>query len=163
MFERVFPITTARLRLALLVESDAPEVRALTDDPAIVISFLPRPFKLEDAQTLIGGLDQGRHRFAGLRAGGALIGILGMFFHDPKNVELGYWIGTTHQGQGYASEALAGAVAALRAKLPDVRVFAECRDSNLASRRVLEKAGFRATGQAGQRAGMQRYALSFQP
>ena len=38
MFERVFPIATARLRLALLVESDAVEVRLLTDDPAIVIS-----------------------------------------------------------------------------------------------------------------------------
>jgi RimJ/RimL family protein N-acetyltransferase len=160
MFERVFPITTARLRIALLVAADAPDVRALTDDPAIVISFLPRPFGLEDAKTLVAGLDQGRHRFAAFRSGATLIGVLGMFFHDAKNVELGYWVGTAHQGASYASEALAGTVAALRTKLPDVAIFAECRDSNLASRRVLEKAGFRPTGQAGQRADMQRYQLT---
>jgi RimJ/RimL family protein N-acetyltransferase len=157
MFDRLFPITTARLRLDLLGAADASEVQALTDDPAIVISFLPRPFRLEDAQTLIAGLDDGRHRFAGLRAGATLVGILGVFFHDATHVELGYWIGTAHQGQGYASEALAGVVAVLHTTLPEVSVFAECRDSNGASRRVLEKAGFRPTGEAGLRSGMQRY------
>jgi RimJ/RimL family protein N-acetyltransferase len=157
MFERLFPITTARLRIELLAPSDAEEVQALTDDPGIVISFLPRPFGLDDAKALIAGLDGGRHRFAGLRSGRTLVGILGMFFHDAANVELGYWIGTAHQRQGYASEALAGAVAALAQTCPAVSVFAECRDSNVASRRVLEKAGFRATGRAGLRAGMRRY------
>jgi RimJ/RimL family protein N-acetyltransferase len=43
--------------------------------------------------------------------------------------------------------------------MPGAAVFAECRDGNLASRRVLTKAGFRATGEAGHRPGMQRYAI----
>jgi RimJ/RimL family protein N-acetyltransferase len=158
-FEQLFPIETARLVLTPLTRADAPAVARLTDDPAITISFLPKPFRLEDAETLIAGLDGGRHRFAGLRADSALIGILGVFFHTASAIEVGYWIGTAHQGNGYATEALGGVVKALGAKMPGAAVFAECRDGNLASRRVLTKAGFRATGEAGHRPGMQRYAI----
>lgn len=158
-FEPLFPVATARLTVAPLTRADAPEVQRLTDDPAITISFLPKPFRLADAETLIAGLDDGRHRFAGLRAGEALIGVLGVFFHTAHEIEVGYWIGRAHQGHGYATEALAGVVEAITAKIPAARVFAECRETNLASRRVLAKAGFAPSGEAGHRAGMQRYTF----
>lgn len=61
---------------------------------------------------------------------------------------LGYWAGEMFSGRGYISAAVA---AALRYGFDDVglhRVEAACQPDNLASRRVLEKAGFVQEGMA---------------
>ncbi len=60
----------------------------------------------------------------------------------PAAREVTYWIGREHWGQGIASAALA----LLLAELPERPVFARCAGDNAASRRVLEKCGFRAYG-----------------
>ena len=58
---------------------------------------------------------------------------------DPGEREVTYWIGRTHWGRGIASAALAAFLAVERSRPLHARVAAD----NVASRRVLEKCGFR--------------------
>ena len=60
-----------------------------------------------------------------------------------KNAELGYWIGQPFWGQGIMSAAIPEMLAFGFANLDVVRIYARPFGSNLASQRVLEKAGFR--------------------
>ena len=64
--------------------------------------------------------------------------------------EIGYGIAEAYQGNGYATEAVSALVDwALRQ--PDVRsVTAETEESNIASEKVLKKAGFTPTGETGE-------------
>ena len=61
---------------------------------------------------------------------------------------LGYWIGQPFAGRGYATAAVRGVVAHAFDDLKLHRVEAACVPTNVASRRVLEKAGFTLEGQA---------------
>lgn len=143
--------TTARLVMAPLTLVDAPELAAVTDDPAIAarVDFLVSPFGVAEAEALISA-DAGFHGLR-LRAGGTLVGLLGVHRQRDRGgsemVEIGYWIGTSFQRRGYAREALADALDALAGK----SVFAECHPDNHASWSLLVSLGFRPTGQAGHR------------
>ena len=83
--------------------------------------------------------------------GGAHIGELCFKGVDASGAtEIGYGIAEEHQGQGYASEAIAAA-AAWALEQDGIRsVTAEVEEDNIASRRVLEKAGFAPTGEIGE-------------
>lgn len=61
---------------------------------------------------------------------------------------LGYWIGEPYAGRGHATAAVQAMVGHAFGALRLHRVEASCLPSNLASRRVLEKAGFRVEGEA---------------
>lgn len=61
---------------------------------------------------------------------------------------LGYWIGRPHAGQGHATDAVKAMLTFAFDTLKLHRVEAACVPTNAASRRVLEKAGFRCEGEA---------------
>lgn len=61
---------------------------------------------------------------------------------------LGYWVGKTFAGRGHATAAVRAMIAYAFDDLNLHRVEAACVPGNLASRRVLEKAGFELEGQA---------------
>jgi ribosomal-protein-alanine N-acetyltransferase len=61
---------------------------------------------------------------------------------------LGYWIGRPFAGRGHGTEAVRAMVGHAFDDLNLHRVEAACVPDNLASRRVLEKAGFALEGQA---------------
>lgn len=77
------------------------------------------------------------------RAADAFVGSMGVRFQGPATADLGYWLAVERWGRGYVSEAVRLtchlAFAHLGAALLTARVF----DGNDASRRVLEKSGFR--------------------
>jgi RimJ/RimL family protein N-acetyltransferase len=150
-------IETERLRLTPFVPGDAEPLRRLTDDPAIVdaVSFLRAPFTLADAAALIARNGNGQDLFRGLwrRADDLLIGVVGSHLQGTGAVEIGYWIGTAFQRQGYAREAASAVIERLRTATPPPRIVAECRPENRASWRVLERLGFRPTGAPGARPG----------
>lgn len=78
---------------------------------------------------------------------GDVIGYCGLVFHGNGSLdepELGYELLRTVHGRGYATEA-GGAVVAWASEAGYARVWATVRDWNVASRRVLEKLGFRET------------------
>jgi len=154
-------LRTDRLDLKPLVAEDAAAVQALTDDRAIagIIDFLPVPFTLADAQRLIGRNDGTGECFFGAWQDGKLTGVVGAHLHGSERIEIGYWIGRAFQGKGLATEAAGAVVAALKREFPGRRIIAECRPENLASWRVLEKLGFRATGEGGARPGRRLLTL----
>ncbi len=85
----------------------------------------------EDDDALVGGLT-----LSNLRRGVAHM------------ASLGYWVGERYAGNGYVT---AGVRAIVRFAFVDLelhRVEAACQPDNLASRRVLEKAGFAQEGAA---------------
>lgn len=60
--------------------------------------------------------------------------------------DFGYFLGRSHWGKGYASEAVARVVDLLFLQLDIVRVWATADAANDKSRRVLERAGLRLEG-----------------
>ena len=60
--------------------------------------------------------------------------------------ELGYWLGEPYWGKAYMSEAVKAVIAQAFTVAGHERLVSGCRLQNLASRRVLEKAGFEHTG-----------------
>lgn len=147
---------TLQLRLVCLTLSDAPHLQVLTNDPSIIgsIHFLPAPFELPDAEAIIARTNE-QETFLGIqeREGAALIGVLGVHLQQAGKIEIGYWIGRRYQGHGYAAEAAAAVITALREKFPQRMIIAECRRENIASWKTVEKLGFRASGEKGQRPG----------
>ena len=72
------------------------------------------------------------------RVNDRLKGVIGLYFHPDKPVELGYWLGETHWGLGYAPEAvkaLLGAAVDTGLNLIRARVLA----ANAGSVRVLRE------------------------
>lgn len=61
---------------------------------------------------------------------------------------LGYWMGERHAGKGHMTEAVRGALRFAFSELALHRVEAACLPSNEASRRLLERVGFRQEGMA---------------
>ncbi|KRE30578.1 GNAT family N-acetyltransferase [Agromyces sp. Soil535] len=78
------------------------------------------------------------------RADGLAVGGIGFFgAPDPDGVaEVGYGLVSAARGSGYATEALEAAVRLAFAR-GATAVIADTSDDNVASQRVLEKAGFR--------------------
>jgi RimJ/RimL family protein N-acetyltransferase len=151
---------TKRLIIMPLVTTDADAITKLTNDSAIInmVNFLPTPFRYADAKALIGKNDEA-NCFLGAFVRTELIGIVGTHAHGDDRLEIGYWIGTKFQRQGYAIEAASGVVSLLRNLYPTHQVTAECRIENGGSWALLHKLGFRATGRQGGRPGRELLVL----
>jgi RimJ/RimL family protein N-acetyltransferase len=79
---------------------------------------------------------------------GALVGGIGLHRIDwnVPRLEIGYWIGTRHEGQGYVTEAVRSLGDLAFRKLGAARVELHCDGKNTKSRRVAELAGYRLEG-----------------
>jgi len=73
---------------------------------------------------------------------GTVVGMI-LSWVDGTNRWVGYWIGREHWGRGYATRALG----LLVDEIPDRPIHASIADSNIGSRRVLEKCGFVRVGE----------------
>ena len=146
-------LKTARLVLRRFTEADVENLVALDSDPE-VMRFLtggvPTPRAVIENETLPRILHD-YERFAGYgvwaaieKASGDFVGWISLRPHDeadPGNVELGYRLRREAWGRGYATE---GARALIRRGFTELgarRVYATTYQDNLASRRVMEKAG----------------------
>ena len=75
-------------------------------------------------------------------AGGTVVGMV-LSWLDGDVRMVGYWIGREFWGRGYATRGLA----LVAAEIGDRPLFASIADSNIGSRRVLEKCGFARAGE----------------
>ena len=130
---------------------DWAELHALIDDEAVVrnLARAPWPYAPEDAKAFVGAQHGGRHPQLFVTLPGAhgtrLIGCVGLF-DDRGEAQLGYWIARAHWGRGYATEAVRSLLSLART-LGHRRVMACHFVDNPASGRVMEKTGFRPTGE----------------
>jgi len=141
-----------RLVLAPLTPVHAPALYPLINDWDIarMLTRVEWPMTPESVQAFAAkkAADSGEDIFA-ILVGGAPIGVAGVKHPgtgDPprKMPRLGYWIGRPYWGRGYGSEAVVAITTFAFARFPQAEVIGGgVFEDNPASRRVLEKAGFR--------------------
>ena len=143
----------SRVCLRPLRSADAEALSSLRDDPNVARYQSWRRCTLRDAQTLIEQMlplqpdTRGRWYQFGivLNKSGELIGdcALRCPAADPKQAEIGFTLGRAYWGKGYASEAVGALVDWLFRLRGKRRIFAVTDGRNFASRRLLERLGFR--------------------
>lgn len=150
----VFRIETQRLWLRWPTASDAPAIERLAGEREVSehTARTPYPYPPGEAQAFV--LRARKANVAGealmlalaLRQKPAnLIGVIGLEGADDS-VELGYWLGRIYWGAGIASEAVTSLLDMIWLATDIQQIDAGVARANPKSRRVLEKAGFVATG-----------------
>jgi len=146
---------TARLRLRRFTEADADSLFELDSDPQVMRYLTggrPTPREVVRDEILPKVLhDYGRSarhgRWAAMeKEAGGFVGWFGLELpaDDRRDdAELGYRLRRSAWGKGYATEGSRALVAKAFTELGLHRVYAETMAVNLASRRVMEKAGLR--------------------
>ncbi|MCY1671129.1 GNAT family N-acetyltransferase [Novosphingobium sp. SL115] len=144
-------IRSERLFLRPGWPEDWAELHALIDDEQVVrnLTRAPWPYSPDDARAFAARPQVGRHPhfFITLPGphGSRLVGSVGLT-QDGDECLVGYWIAQAHWGRGYATEAV-HSVLSLARTLGHDRIVAHRFADNPASGRVLEKVGFRPTGE----------------
>jgi len=141
-------LETERLILRPVAMADAPRIAAFTNDPDVARMIggaaFPNTQVCAEGKILIHqareplGLE---HVFAIDLPGEGLIGEAVAYRRPGRGVEIGYWLAKPFWGQGFGEEA-AKAVTTFAVGWATGPVRAVCATDNLASQRVLEKAGF---------------------
>jgi RimJ/RimL family protein N-acetyltransferase len=146
-------ITTERLSLRKPRMEDAPVIfESYVRDPEVVRYLVWKPHKtVQETEQFLSGCMQlwrsGRdYAYAiTLKENGSLIGMFGL--HPLKMiVEVGYALARPHWGKGYMTEILRKVIDWAFTQPEMYRVQAFCDVENLASARVMEKAGMTREG-----------------
>ena len=134
--------------------ADAADLARLADDRAIWLGLrdlFPHPYGIGDALAFIslaGRMDP--QTFFAIEVDGSLAGGIGYTRRtDVERIgaEVGYWLGRAHWGRGIATSALRLLTAHTFAADPELRrLWAVPFVTNIASARVLEKAGYTLEG-----------------
>jgi ribosomal-protein-alanine N-acetyltransferase len=142
-------IATARLRLRPFASSDAPALHAILGQNDVLRYFPPSdPPDLARVERLVQSmLDHWQERGYGLWAvecqrTGEFMGRCGLqYLPDTGEIEVDYLLGRDFWGKGYATEAARASLSWGMDNLDLKRVVGVVHVDNVASQRVLEKAG----------------------
>ena len=150
-------LQTERLSLRPALREDAVWIADRINDYAVarMTTRVPHPFALADAEGFLERLDPRSNRaFLIEHPAFGAIGLVGL--HDAPDPpvangrplpELGYWLGRTFWGQGFATEAVGAVLRWAGQGWGRRAVIAGHFADNPASGRVLEKVGFLYTGE----------------
>jgi len=148
-------LSTARLRLRPLRQSDAPAVRGMMSDPEVMRFWDWPPFgdRKTVARIVSGQLGQVAEGSALYWAvcsvtGGPAFGVCDLSDIDThhRRAEIGFLFAHTHWGQGYASEAMQAIIAHAFGPMDLERLWARFHAGNTASRDLLARLGFSYEG-----------------
>ncbi|HHW66469.1 MAG: [ribosomal protein S5]-alanine N-acetyltransferase [Epulopiscium sp.] len=113
---------------------------------------LPYPYTEKDAEEFITAMlsvDSSKTFAFAITLDDNVIGSIGIFRCDNihyRTAEMGYYIGESYWGKGYATSAVKQACKYVFEHSDIIRIFAEPFAHNVGSCRVLEKAGFQYEG-----------------
>lgn len=128
--------------------ADAEPVARHANNPRIAAGMrdaFPHPYTREDARRFIAMAMETRNLFLAIETGGEAVGGIGIHFRDDVyrgTGEIGYWLSESWWGRGIMTDAVRSLVPAVFQETDLVRIQAGIFESNPASARVLEKAGF---------------------
>lgn len=148
---------TERLLLRPGWAEDAPALFAAIADAAIVrnLASAPWPYTRIDAEAFLAteraASEPSFLMFRRTRGAPQLVGSAGIGRRSDGAAELGYWIARPYWGLGYGTEAARAVIAIARHGLRLRTLSAGHFIDNPASGRILEKIGFRATGEIRER------------
>ncbi|MBO4868458.1 MAG: GNAT family N-acetyltransferase [Clostridia bacterium] len=143
-------IITRRLRLSALRRCDKEDLIGMLTDAHISETYMVPDLQSEQSRDAMFDrfyeFTAADGRFAyGVYADGRLVGVIHEVDNGDGGVELGYFIKTSENGKGYATEALRAAIGELFSQgYPTVRAAAF--EENGASLRVMQKCGMKLTG-----------------
>jgi RimJ/RimL family protein N-acetyltransferase len=133
-------------------------------DIARMTTRVPFPYSLDDARGFLDSGSPSDRRFLVEHPSFGPIGMVG--FHDASTAwsesgcalspEIGYWLGRSFWGRGFATEAVTAALDWAHARWGRRAVASGHFADNPASGRVLEKAGFLYTGEVQPRFSLSR-------
>ena len=149
-------LQTERLVLRRFTEADVDNLVALDSDPGVMrfLTGVPTPREVIETKTLpefLAGDDTGLGGWAAMeRSSEEFVGWFQLRrpqwpleASGPDDAELGYRLRTSCWGKGYGTEGAAALIDRAFTELGVARVVATTMAVNIASRRVLEKAGLR--------------------
>ena len=142
------------VHLELINLSHADDVQRLANDSAIAAtSNVPYPYPKDGARTWITSeMDKQKqgtsYAFAILNEEKDFVGVVTLMSVNQHNATagLGYWIGRPYWGKGYGSSAAHRCISYAQEELGIKEIGASCLEHNTASRRILEKVGFKEVG-----------------
>jgi [ribosomal protein S5]-alanine N-acetyltransferase len=136
-------------RLRPLQSSDAPILAKYANNPKVAANLtdaFPHPYSQDHAEAFIEKVSEGKPvTVLAIEINGEVAGAIGLHPQTDiqrMNAELGYWLAEPYWGKGIMTEAVRQMVAYGFANLEINRIFARPFGTNLASQRLLEKAGF---------------------
>ena len=144
-------LTLATCTLRPFRAGDEDALVASANDPEVARNLrdaFPHPYTRADADGWIayaGGTGPGAPHHRAILIGEVLAGAVGVTPQGDfrrRSVEIGYWLGRSFWGRGIATDALRGMTDHVFATMDVCRIFAPVFESNPASARVLEKAGY---------------------
>lgn len=110
----------------------------------------PHPYTFEDAKTWIEiTANEDKNCFLAITLNNKAIGGIGLTLGEDIeriSAEVGYWLGENYWGKGITSSAIKGILEYGFNDLELERIFAKPLEHNTASRKVLEKNGFKLEG-----------------
>jgi [ribosomal protein S5]-alanine N-acetyltransferase len=148
-------LTTERLKLRPLAESDANRLFAIFSDPRVMRYWSSAPWSsIDAAHEMIArdtaALAAGQHLRLGMEtvADGCLIGHCSLFNFNAQcqRCDIGYGMAFDAWGHGYMHEALTALLSYGFAELALNRVEADIDPRNVASAKTLERLGFQHEG-----------------
>jgi RimJ/RimL family protein N-acetyltransferase len=151
----VFTLETARLWLRWPRVADACAIQRLAGQKSVaeMTANIPHPYPDGAAEPFVfdarkhNALGQGLTMAITLKGRpDALIGVIGAAPDKQGAIELGFWLGLDAWGKGYVTEAARSLIDAVFSLTAARDIAAAARVVNPASRRVLEKCGFRHEG-----------------
>ena len=162
-------IETDRLILRPPGLQDAPRIADLINDFDVsrMLTRVPYPYSLQDAEGFIAHMQTSQER--GFLIEHKEFGPIGMLGFNPTppseadvfvGPEMGYWLGRTFWGRGFATEAATAALAWAKNDWGVRAVTSGHYADNPASGQVLVKAGFLYTGQVQPRFALARQAIA---
>jgi RimJ/RimL family protein N-acetyltransferase len=141
------PQRTKRLILRELDTGDARPISALAGDwdVARMTARIPFPYSEPLAHHWMRGIEPGEY-VRGVELDGTLIGAVGYMPQADGSAEIGYWIGKPWWGRGFATEAARALVRYCFGTARIDRLTCCHFVDNPASKRVIDKLGFRLIG-----------------
>ncbi len=150
-------IETERLLLRPPRLDDAVYVAEMANDPEVarMTTRVRHPYRLADAEAFLRAMQSADPRTDRLfliehRSFGP-IGMTGFHRAEDRHAELGYWLGRTFRGRGFATEAVRAALDWAKEEWGRRAMLSGHFADNPASGRVLDKTGFLYTGEVRQR------------
>lgn len=154
MKRRKMIIETDEFTLRPWKDNDAQRLAALADNSKIsdyLRDGFPCPYSIDDAKGFIYLSRQYEVNFVGfaIEIEGKVAGSIAVYFKDDvhrKNTEIGYFLGEEYWGKGIMADVIRCMAGYVFENFDILRIYAEPFARNTASRKVLEKAGFRLEG-----------------
>ncbi|TGC09728.1 GNAT family N-acetyltransferase [Methanolobus halotolerans] len=151
MAKRKMIIETDDFKLRPWKDEDAERLATIANNKKIsdyLRDGFPYPYSIDDAKGFIYLTRQAEVNVVAfaIEINGTLAGSIGTYFKEDvhrKNMEIGYFLAEEYQGKGIMPGIIRCMTQYIFDNFDITRVYAEPFARNVASRRVLEKAGFR--------------------